>query len=108
MVLLAYCAVSTARTQVGLLCSAALQYTAGFLFEGRGRASAFVSLQPLQCSVLCGPGEVTLAAVCFPLSRSRLVLCSGWSLGSGVRSEQSGQDPGRLVAQSIQVLSEWG
>lgn len=62
----------------------------------------------LQCSVLRGSGEVSQAAMCFPLSRLRPVLCPGWSLGSRARSEQSGQVPGRLVAQRIQVLGEWG
>lgn len=51
MVLLAYCAVSTARTQAGLLCLAAPQCTAGVLFEGRGWASAFVPLS------LCSPSN---------------------------------------------------
>lgn len=50
-VLLSCCAVPTAGTQVGSLCSAALQYAAGFLIEGRRWASASVPLQlPLMLS----------------------------------------------------------
>lgn len=93
--LLAGCTVPTARPQVGSLCSAALYVQQNFCLKAGG--GGHPPLSPcgfLQCSVLSGPGEVTQAAVCFPLSR--------------LRSEQSGQDPGLLVSQSIQVLSKWG